>query len=192
MYSFVSGFFQHNTFSSFIHVACISPILRTYHPYTPICPTMDPCVVSRWWLCWSLGGYIFPFLLRKHSGDAETCCSSLLWQNMLLGAQTANTPALPLWTHLPKLLPASNQAQKERGDSCLPIPAGCGAPPGPGVQGLPFSLAQPLLKLHQSPRLFWALMGFTACPQIRTLESWPLSPRMWLYLATGPFKRWLS
>ena len=66
MYSFVSGFFQHNTFSSFIHVAWISPIVWTYHPYSPIRPTMDPCVVSRWWLCWSFGGYVFPFLSSKY------------------------------------------------------------------------------------------------------------------------------
>ena len=58
--------------------------------------------------------------------------------------------------------------------------------------GLPFSLAQPLLKLHQGLRLFWALTGFSVCPQIRMLKSWPLYPRMWLYLETRPFKRWLS
>ena len=165
-------------------VACVRPIMWTYHPYSPIYPTMDPCVVSRWWLCWSFGGYIFPFLLHKHLCDAEICCSFLLGENALLGAQTADTPALPLWTHLPQLC-----SQPVTGHRRWGVIRAC-----PFLQGvgLPFSLAQPLLKLHQGLRLFWALMGFSVCPQIRTLKSWPLYPRMWLYLATGPFKRWLS
>ena len=38
----------------------------------------------------------------------------------------------PLNPPPPALLPASDRAQKVRGDSCLPVPAGCGAPLQPG------------------------------------------------------------